>query len=162
MNPPITLVLAHDEGGAIGAGDGLPWGRIPEDMKRFRDLTRGKPVVMGRRTMETLGRPLPWRHNIVLTRDRTWRMDHVAVAHSPETALLAAGDAREVMIVGGAEVYGLFQPLATRVLLTLVRGRHDADVFWAPDLAGWREKERSEIEKDGVPVCTFLAYERGG
>jgi dihydrofolate reductase len=160
MIPAITLVLAHDEAGAIGRGDGLPWPRIPEDMKRFRDATRGRPVVMGRKTMLTLGRPLPWRHNIVLTRDRAWRMDEVTVVHSPDAAIAAAGDAREAMIIGGAETYRLFAPQACRMLLTLVYGTYEADVFWKPDLDGWTEKERQEVTRDGRPICSFRTYER--
>jgi len=160
MKPTITLVLAHDEAGGIGSGDGLPWPRLPEDMKRFRDVTRGRSIVMGRRTMDTLGRPLPWRSNIVVTRDRSWRMDGVTVVNDVAGAVKAAGDAGEIMIVGGAEIYSQFAPMADRMLVTEVAGVHEADVFWRPDLSGWREKERSEVVRDGRIVCTFVTYER--
>lgn len=160
MNPTITLVLAHDDAGAIGNGAGLPWPRIPEDMKHFRDATRGKPVIMGRRTMDTLGKPLPWRHNIVLTRDRRWNMPGVAVAHDVDGALKAAASAAEIMIIGGAETYRLFQPMARRILLTRVAGTHKADTFWTPDLEGWTERSRAEVVHDGQRLCAFVCYER--
>lgn len=160
MKPGITLVAAHDEAGGIGAGDGLPWPRVPEDMKRFRDMTRGRPLIMGRRTMETLGRPLPWRQNIVLTRDREWSMDQVTVARTPEAAIAAAGTANEVMVVGGAETYRAFWEGAGRILLTRIHGVFEADVHWMPDLSGWTEKDRREVVRDGVGICTFLEYVR--
>jgi len=160
MKPIITLVLAHDEAGGIGHGDGLPWPRLPEDMKRFRDVTRGRSIVMGRRTMDTLGRPLPWRSNIVVTRDRSWHMDGVTVVHDVAGAVKAAGSVGEIMIVGGAEIYSQFAPMAQRMLVTEVAGVHDADVFWEPDLTGWAEKERTEVMRDGKVVCTFVAYDR--
>lgn len=162
MNPTITLVLAHDDAGAIGSGDGLPWVRIPEDMKHFRDATRGKPVIMGRRTMDTIGKPLPWRHNIVLTCDRSWHMDGVIVVHDVAGAMKAAGDARELMVVGGAEIYSQFASVAKRMLVTEVAGVHRADVFWKPDLTGWDEKERRKVLRDGDVVCTFATYVRQG
>lgn len=160
MNSLITLVLAHDDAGAIGHGDGLPWSRIPEDMKHFRDATRGRPVIMGRRTMDTLGKPLPWRHNIVVTRDRGWRMDGVTAVHDVDAAVKAATDSSEIMVIGGAEIYRQFLPMARRILLTRVAGTHAADVFWTPDLTGWRETEKSEVVRDGAIVCTFATYER--
>jgi len=160
MKPRITLVAAHDEAGGIGAGDGLPWPRVPEDMKRFRDVTRGRPLVMGRRTMETLGRPLPWRQNIVMTRNREWSMDQVTTVRSPEAALAAAGTAQEVMIVGGAEIYRTFMGIADRLVLTLIHGVFESDVRWSPDLTGWTEKERQKVERDGEAICTFLEYLR--
>lgn len=160
MTPQITLVLAHDEAGAIGAGDGLPWPRVAEDMKRFRDATRGRPVVMGRRTMDTLGRPLPWRNNIVVTRDRSWRMDGVTVVHDIDGAIRAASGVHELMVIGGAEIYAQFISRADRILLTEIAGTYDADVFWKPDLTGWTEKERIEVVREGQLVCTFLTYER--
>lgn len=160
MKPIITLVLAHDEAGGIGHGDGLPWPRLPEDMKRFRDVTRGRMVVMGRRTMDTLGKPLPWRSNIVVTRDREWSMDGVTVVHDIEGAVKAASGMPDLMVVGGAEIYSQFLPRADRILLTEVTGTHEADVFWKPDLTGWKEKDRTDVERDGRTVCTFVTYER--
>ncbi|MFZ3481664.1 dihydrofolate reductase [Sphingomonas sp. 3-13AW] len=159
MNPRITLVLAHDDAGAIGAGNGLPWPRIPEDMKHFRDVTRGRSVIMGRRTVETLGKPLPWRNNIVLTRDPAWHMDNVTVVHDIQTAVKAGGT-NELMVIGGADVYRQFLPLASRILLTRVGGTYPADVFWKPDLTDWTETARAEVVQDGAVACTFLTYER--
>ena len=160
MSQSITLILAHDEAGAIGAGDGLPWPRIPEDMKHFRDHTRGRPVIMGRKTMETLGRPLPWRHNIVLTRDPEWKMDHVTTASTIDAAIKSAGDAKEIMVIGGADTYRQFMPVATRMLVTEVAGRHEGDTFWKPDLMGWKEESRQEVKRNGSLVCTFITYKQ--
>lgn len=161
MKPGITLILAHDEAGTIGAGDGLPWPRLPEDMQNFLRQTRGKPVVMGRRTIETIGKPLPWRNNIVMTRDPDWTMPGVTTVSSPEAAIAAAGRVAEIMVIGGAEIYRLFQPMASRILLTVVPGRHRGDVVWAPDLHGWIEQKKEVAVRNGETACTFFTYERG-
>ena len=119
----ISFVVAFDRNKAIGKNGGLPW-RLPDDMRRVRELTMGKPLIMGRRTYESIGRPLRGRTNIVLTRDRAFHPDGVLVAPTPEEALALAGDAPEVIVFGGAEVFRHFLPMADRIYLTQV----DADV----------------------------------
>jgi len=115
--------VAWDRNRVIGKGGGLPW-KLPDDMKHVRALTVGKPLIMGRRTYESIGHALPDRTNIVLTRDPSFRADGVLVARTPEDALALAGDAPETIVFGGAEVFKQFLPMVDRVYLTEV----DADV----------------------------------
>ncbi len=115
--------MAWDRNRVIGKGGGLPW-KLPDDMKHVRALTVGKPLIMGRRTYESIGRPLPDRTNIVLTRDPSFNADGVLVARTPEEALALAGDAPETIVFGGAEVFKQFIPMVDRVYLTEV----DAEV----------------------------------
>src|SRR5580700_448820 len=107
------------QNGVIGRGNRLPW-RLPEDLRRFKASTMGKPILMGRKTFESIGHPLAGRLNIVLTRDAHWSATGVAVVHTVEAALAAAGDAGELMVIGGAEIYQLVMPFARRIYLTHV------------------------------------------
>jgi dihydrofolate reductase len=127
----ITLIVAVADSGVIGRDNGLPW-HLPEDLKRFKRLTLGKPVVMGRRTFESIGKPLPGRLNIVVTRDTNYQRDGVVVVHDAAAALRAAANAPEVMIIGGAELFRLFLPQAGRVHLTRVHAAVAGDVYWEP------------------------------
>jgi dihydrofolate reductase len=141
--PLVTLVVAVADNGVIGRDGGLPW-RLPEDLRRFKAHTLGKPVLMGRRTFESIGRALPGRLNIVLTRSTGFRIPpeagDAAVVHDWEAALHAAGDAPELMVIGGAEIYAMALPHAGRVLLTRVHAAVDGDTRLAPfDAARWQE-----------------------
>ncbi len=160
--PRITLIAAVAENGVIGVDGRLPW-HLPADLKRFKALTWGRPIVMGRRTFESIGRPLPGRRNIVLTRDRGWRAPaKVVVAHDPDEALRLAGAAAEVMVIGGAEIYRLFLPRADRLELTEVdlAPRGDAR-FPAFDRSEWRETAREEhAGEEGRPAFRFRTLER--
>src|ERR1043166_2755798 len=116
----VVLILAVGRGGGIGAEGGLPW-RIPEDLQRVKDLTLGKPVIMGRKTFESLGKALPGRRNIVLTRDSGWSAADADVAHDPESALWIAdpeASGTDIAVIGGGEIYALFEPFADRAELT--------------------------------------------
>ena len=145
----IVMVLAVADDGAIGAGGTIPW-RIPEDMQRFKALTMGKPLVMGRKTWDSLPRkPLPGRTNIVVTRDRAWTAEGAVVAHSLDEALARArrGNPREIVVAGGAEIYRAALPLATRVELTEVHTKvSGAALTLMPpfDRGVWRETAREE------------------
>src|SRR5262249_28937204 len=108
--PLISLIVAMAQNGVIGRDNTLPW-RLPKDLKRFKASTLGKPILMGRKTFESIGRPLPGRPNLVLTRDRLWRSDGVTVVHSVEEALALSGGCDEVVAIGGAEVYRLVLPV---------------------------------------------------
>ena len=119
----ISFVVAFDRNKVIGKNGGLPW-RLPDDMRRVRQVTMGKPLIMGRRTYESIGRPLSGRTNIVLTRDPAFHPEGVLTARTPEEALGLAGDAPEVIVFGGAQVFRQFLPMADRIYLTQV----DADV----------------------------------
>ena len=120
MKAPIILVLAMADNGVIGVSGAIPW-RIADDMKRFKALTMGKPIVMGRKTWDSFPKkPLPGRTNIVVTRDRSWRAQGATVAHSFEDALTLAEREQpsEIAVIGGAEIYKAALPLATRIELT--------------------------------------------
>lgn len=137
----IVLVLAVARGGVIGADGGLPW-RIPEDLKRFKELTLGKPVIMGRRTFESLPQALPGRRNIVVTRDRDWSAPDADVAHDPESALWIAGEG-EIAVIGGAEIAAVFEPYLDRIELTEIHADYPGDTFVPPfDLTRWEEIAR--------------------
>ena len=138
----IAFVVARDRRGVIGAKGRLPW-RLPDDLKHVRELTVGKPLIMGRRTYESIGRPLPDRTNIVLTRDQAFRCDGCLIARTAEEALALAGDAPEIIVFGGAEVFREFLPRSDRIYLTEVEAEVQGDTHFPPlDRAEWRESDR--------------------
>ncbi len=147
----ISFVVAMDENGVIGVNGRIPW-RLPDDMKWFRDVTMGKPVIMGRKTYESIPprfRPLPGRHNIVVTRQLEYAASGATVVHGIAEALLAAGDADEIIIGGGGELYRLLLPQADRLYLTLVEGQFTGDaVFPSIDYAEWEERFRQNHPAD--------------
>jgi dihydrofolate reductase len=149
VRPLVSIVVAMDERNAIGRAGGLPW-RLPEDLKRFKALTMGKPVVMGRRTWESIGKPLPGRHNIVVTRRAAFAAAGVTVAASLDEALLAAGQVPEVCIIGGAEIYRLALPSTDVLHLTLVHASvTDADTYFpAVEVGDWDEVSRDDRQAD--------------
>jgi dihydrofolate reductase len=128
-SPKLTLVVAMAENRVIGRDNDLPW-RLPDDMRQFVALTRGKPIVMGRKNYQSIGRPLPKRQNIVMTRDTHYQAEGCTVVHSPEAALAAAGDAEEVMIIGGADIYAAFLPQAHCIELTRVAAEIEGDTLF--------------------------------
>ena len=147
MKCVIALVVAMARNGVIGRDNGLPWGRLPEDLKHFKAVTLGKPVLMGRKTFESIGKPLPGRTNLVLTRDRGWKAEGVVAVHSLDEALI--GD--YVSGIGGAEIYRLLLPLANRIYLTRIDTDVPGDTVFPPiDYSEW-------IETDSRP---FTADER--
>lgn len=152
----IAFVVAHDRGRVIGRGGSLPW-RLPDDLKHVRAITVGKPLIMGRRTYESIGRPLADRVNIVLTRDPEFRADGVHVAHTPEEALAIAGDVPETIVFGGADVFRRLLPLADRIYLTLVDTSVTGGDTFFPELdpAEWHEVERREHPADERHACAF-------
>ncbi|HYI47594.1 MAG TPA: dihydrofolate reductase [Allosphingosinicella sp.] len=156
----VTLVVARAENGVIGRNGGLPW-RLPADLKHFKAVTMGKPMVMGRRTFESLPGLLPGRRHIVLTRDPEWRADGVEVARDVPDALRIA-DAAQISIIGGAEIFQLFLPLADRVELTEVHARPEGDTFIpAFDSIHWRQLGRdSHPAADGQPAFSFITLGR--
>lgn len=160
--PTITVVVAATEAGVIGRDNAMPW-HLPADLAHFKLLTWGKPIVMGRKTFESIGRALPGRLNLVVTRDPEWRAAGVTAAGSLDEALAAAGAAPEVMVIGGAQLYAAALPRATRIHLTRVHAALDGDTYFpALDAGAWREVARSERAADArnPHALTFLAYER--
>ncbi len=130
----VSLVAAVARGGVIGRDGGIPW-RLPEDMKRFRELTVGHPVVMGRRTWDSLPerfRPLPGRRNVVVTRDPTWHADGAERAGSLDNALRRLDGAPQVFVIGGAQLYAAALPLADELLMTEVELDIDGDTVFPP------------------------------
>lgn len=144
--PQLILVAAIADNGIIGRDGGLPW-RLPADMKHFRRLTLGHTVLMGRKTFDSLGKPLEGRDNWVLTRDRGYEPAGARVFHDLDAALQEAP--QELYVIGGAELYALTLPRASRLELTLVHGNIEGDTrFPAFDRHGWRECTREEHPVD--------------
>ncbi|HEU5134643.1 MAG TPA: type 3 dihydrofolate reductase [Steroidobacteraceae bacterium] len=158
----ITLIVAVADNGVIGRDNTLPW-HLPEDLKRFKRLTMGKPMIMGRKTFDSIGKPLPGRRNIVVTRDTNYQRVGVEVAHGAEAAIEAAAGAPEVMVIGGADLFRLFLPRAGRIHLTRVHAEIDGDVRW-PDLDNrqWEviERERHEADERHAHAMTFEVWEK--
>jgi dihydrofolate reductase len=160
--PRLVAVVAMAENGVIGRDGRLPW-RLSADLRRFKSLTLGKPSLMGRRTFVSLGRPLPDRPNIVLTRDTGWSADGCTVVHSLGEAVEAAGDAPELMVIGGAEIYALCWPVLSRVELTRVHAHPPGDTFLhGLDWSGWRvlSQERHAADERNEHYYSFVTLER--
>ncbi len=164
----ISLIVAVAENGVIGRNGALPW-HVPSDLKTFRRLTIGKPVVMGRKTYDSIGKPLPGRDNIVVTRDAGFSAGGTERAASVDDALdIARRKATErgvdeIMVIGGAEIFALTLPLADRIYLTRIHARPDGDVtFPEPDPGIWREVSRSPLPPDARDdaTATLLILER--
>lgn len=159
----ISLIWAMDDNRLIGVDNCLPW-KLPADMKWFRRHTLGKPIIMGRKTFDSFGgRPLPERTNIVVTRDKDYQTEGAIVVYSIEEALQAAGDAEEVMIIGGASFYTQMLPRADRLYITQVHACCEGDA-WFPefDRGEWQEIAREEHAADEKNryACSFLSLVR--
>ena len=160
MRPEIVFVLARAKNGVIGRDGDLPW-RIPADLRHFKALTRGAPMLMGRKTFESLPGLLPGRRHIVLTRDPDWRGDGAEVVHSVADAIAAAGGER-LSVVGGAEIYALLLAQADRIELTEVDDAPEGDTLVPPfDPAMWHETAREDHRsEDGQPGFSFVTLRR--
>ncbi|MFV8834599.1 type 3 dihydrofolate reductase [Aquisalimonas sp.] len=158
----ISMIAALTPDHVIGKGNDLPW-RIPDDLRHFKRTTRGKPVIMGRRNYLSIGRPLPDRHNIVMTRNPDFQAPGCTIVADADAALAAAGDASEIMIIGGAEIYRLFLPRADRLYLTWVHTAIEGDT-WFPDFeqSDWQViDERHQAPDDNTPhALHFQTLER--
>ena len=156
----IVLVVARATNGVIGRNGQLPW-HIPADLKHFKAVTLGTPMIMGRKTFDSLPGLLPARRHIVVTRDTAWNAEGAEVAHSVEEALALAGGAR-VSVIGGAEIFRLTEPLATAVELTEVHAEVEGDTLMPPfDPARWRETTREDHPAEQErPSFSFVRLER--
>nr|WP_144905102.1 dihydrofolate reductase [Novosphingobium taihuense] len=155
------MIYARATNGVIGKDNALPW-RLSADLKRFKALTLGKPMIMGRKTFESLPGLLPGRRHIVLTRDGGWSAEGAEVATSVEQALALAGGG-EVAVVGGAEIYRLFMALAERVELTEVHGTFEGDTMMEPLGSEWIEVSRDVHQAEsGRPAFDFVTYAKAG
>lgn len=151
----LSQIVAIGRNRVIGAGNALPW-RLPDDLAHFKRLTLGKPVLMGRKTWESLGRPLPGRDNLVITRNPGYHAAGARVFASIDTALAACSDAPEIMLIGGAELYAQTLPICDRLYLTEVDAAPDGDAFFpALDPADWRETAAEPHPADARHAHTF-------
>lgn len=173
----ISIIVAMAQNGVIGRNNTLPW-HLPGELKYFKQRTLGKCVIMGRKTFDSIGKPLPNRTNIVVTRQTGWRADGVHCVPDVETALAFASaksatncpasanvspSDREVMVIGGAEIYQQTLPLADRIYLTEVQIEIEGDAHFPPlKMSEWREVERKDVEADqpGTPRYSFLVLDR--
>lgn len=160
--PDLALILAVSRNGTIGANNALPW-RLPEDLKRFRALTTGHAILMGRRTWDSIGRPLPQRQNIVITRNRAFAADGVTVAHSLDEALAQVALPPPAFCIGGAELFRLALPRARWLHLTEIDRDFPGDTFLpAFDRSAWVEvaREAHRLEGENGFDYAFVTYER--
>lgn len=161
----LAIIVAAAKNGVIGKGNQLPW-HLPQDLKYFKSVTMGKPVIMGRKTYESIGRPLPGRMNIVVTRDKSWNAAAgLVVVHSLNDAINAAALADpaplEAMIIGGAQIYREALPLVDRIYLTEVDVEPDGDAFFSlPDMRMWAVESSIAGEESAEVPHRFLIYRR--
>jgi len=158
----LSLIVALSKHRVIGLDNRMPW-HLSADLKRFKAITWGKPILMGRKTHESIGRPLPGRHNIVLTANPDYRAEGCSVAHSLAEAIDLAGDAEELMVIGGAALYEHFLPEASRLYLTLIERDFDGDTYFpAFSPADWREVDSQVVADDPSVDFTyrFVVLER--
>lgn len=160
----VSAIFAVSENNVIGKGNDLPW-RMPADLKHFKNTTMGHPVIMGRKSFDSIGRPLPGRHNIVLTRDRNFRAEGVSVVHSLREAMEIAGADRpeEVFIIGGAQIYKKAFPYCDRLYMTRIHTETEGDVFLPEvDFSAWKliSEEKHLPDEKNIHDYTFRIYER--
>ena len=157
----ISLLVAHDPDHVIGLNNDLPW-HVPEDLAYFKKMSMGKGMVMGRKTYESIGRPLPGRLNIVVTRNQDFSADGIVVVHDLNEAIEKAREyADEVMIIGGAEIFRLTMDIADRLYITLIQNHYEGDTFFPEYGDDWELFSTSEniVSKNGTPF-TYLIYDR--
>jgi len=159
-HPEIILILARSDNGVIGNDGGMPW-HLPADLRHFKSLTQGKPMIMGRKTFDSLPGLLPGRRHIVLTRDTEWEAEGVEVASSVPEALKIA-NAPQISVIGGAEIYRLFLPKADRIALTEIHINVEGDtVIDGFDPQIWQEHERETHDpKNGKPGYSFVTLKK--
>ena len=162
----ISLIVAVSRNGVIGLNNQLPW-HLPEDLKYFKSVTMGKPLIMGRKTYESIGRPLPGRTNIVITRDSSWNADGVEVARTLQQAMTlgrlacARAEADEIMVIGGEQIYRLTLPGADRLYFTEVQADVEGDAYFpAIDPDQWHQISEQIPEQTDTHPYRFLVLER--
>ena len=163
MNKPIlSLIWAMDNNRLIGRENALPW-KLPADMAWFKKSTMGKPILMGRKTYESIGRPLPGRTNIILSRQSDLQIEGCTVVHSLDEAVTKVADVDEIMVMGGAEIYALLLEQANRLYITEIDSEFEGDA-WFPDFdrSQWQEINRESHEPDekNTYAYSFITLER--
>jgi dihydrofolate reductase len=151
----VAIIAAVARNGVIGHRIRMPW-RLPEDLKRFRQLTLGHAVIMGRRTFESIGKPLAGRNNIVVTRSLDWTRAGCRASHSLEAALAAVHEREDAFVIGGAQIYALAFPIASRLYITEIERDFEGDAFFPEfDRSRWREVSRESRVLDGAGGFTY-------
>jgi dihydrofolate reductase len=157
----LSLIAAMDNNRLIGCDNGLPW-HLPADLQYFKSVTMNKPILMGRKTYDSIGRPLPGRQNIVLTRGDV-EIEGVTVVNSINEAVAATEDAEEVMVIGGSSIYELVLPEVQRMYLSFVDGEFEGDA-WFPEFNedDWEviDSKMQEPDEKNIHACRFVTYER--
>ena len=153
----ISLIAAMSENRVIGRNNKMPW-KLPSDRKRFHEITRGHYAIMGRKTFESIGHPLPGRKNIILTRKRNYMVEGCIIAHDLDSAFAACGGTDEVFICGGGEVFQETILLADRIYLTIVHAVVEGDILFPDIPPDFREVERKEV-RDAIP-CSIVLFAR--
>ncbi|MDC8756607.1 dihydrofolate reductase [Janthinobacterium fluminis] len=158
----LTIIVATDPDGGIGFMNTMPW-RLPEDLAHFRRLTTGHPVIMGRKTFDSIGKPLPNRRNIVITRNPDWRADGAEAVASLAEAVALVGDA-PAFVIGGAQIYAQAMPLVERIVMTKIAKHFDCDAFFPlPDATLWQETERLSHHSETAGLdYAFVTLRRAG
>jgi dihydrofolate reductase len=160
VKPRVTIIAAVAANGVIGKDNRMPW-HLPDDLKRFKALTMGRPMIMGRKTWESLPGRLPGRPHIVVTRNADYRADGATVAPSLSAAITAAGDVDEVFIIGGAELYAQALPIADRLQLTEIAANFDGDTrFPSFDRRQWRQSTSERHVSETGLTYAFVAYDK--
>ena len=157
----LTAVAAISKNLVIGKDNSLPW-NIPEDLKRFKELTTGSPIVMGRKTFESIGRPLPNRMNIILSQKNYKSMEDVKIFNSLENFLKFCENLKkEVFVIGGSEIYNTLEPYCTKLVITHIQEKFDGDAFFTIDLSKWNEISSEEFfDKSSKLNCEIKTYIR--
>lgn len=155
MKPCISLVVAMSTNRVIGINNTLPW-HLPADLKHFKSLTMGHHIIMGRKTYESIGKPLPGRTSVVITRNSDNKMPGVVVANSLQSALAACGNDEEIFVIGGAELYRQAIDVADRIYLTQIDAFISGDTYFAElDPAVWQETARDSHAPDGKNIYPY-------
>lgn len=157
----LSLIVAIAKNSVIGVNNTLPW-HLPEDLKRFRALTTGHHIIMGRKTFDSLGRLLPGRTTVIVTRNPDYKMAGAIVVHSLEAAITACGDDNEAFLIGGAELYKDGLKLANKLYITEIDAEYEGDAFFPEfDVAEWQVVERESHQAENGLGFSYLTYQRG-
>lgn len=154
----ISLIVAHDKNHVIGQNNKMPW-HLPGDLAYFKKTTMGKPIIMGRNTFESIGRPLPGRRNIVITRNNAYAADGIEIVHSVEEALELVKDQEEIMVIGGQQIFTEVLPLADRLYITKIDFEFEGDTFF-PAYDDWVEKTTTENFLGDGFTFKYVIYEK--
>ena len=157
----ISIIVAKSKNNVIGKNNQLPW-YLPADLHHFKSITMGKPIIMGRKTAESIGKPLPGRRNIIITRDKNFHANGCDVVHSIDDALNAEKTEKEVMIIGGANLYSQFLPRADCIYMTIIDAELEGDIFFPELNSEWKltSEEKFSGDEKNKYAYRFLIYRR--